>query len=282
MTPQLDITFARLAHVMLEAQLETALQGKGPTGPGAFALPARHRCELGLWLGQHEPPHALVERDAYLQLVMAHDQFHDKAERVIHHLTVTPPTLPPSRLAEEMAQFRLLSRDMVFLLTSLELAYLNEQHRSAWLAHPLKNLLHRLFDDHPAMSSGETEILDISHARLAHVRWQENLCKSFRHRGRHFPMDAEENCVLGNWVRNVGLPGHADLAEMTMLDQAHQQFHAQADKTVQCLQRRQDRRAEQAYAEMLTASREIVYLLSIIESKLLDAASIHRTPNLIR
>ncbi len=275
----LDISMARMAHITLEMALEAMARGERTPEPDA--LPDQTLCELGIWLAQSERE-APTRYDTRYSLMIAHEQFHDQAKRVVTHLAAGHAPGSPHPLADEMAHMRLLSRDIVFLLTSVELEYLHEQHRNEWLAHPLKSLLHRLFDNQHLVLSGEENILDVSHARLAHLRWLQEMFKSFRNRGRHILLDSAESCPLGVWIQNVGLPKYARIAEMTLLNNAHQRFHTQADKSIKWLRKRQDIQAEQAYTEMQTASREILYGLSLIEITLLDEISLRRTQNRIR
>lgn len=274
MESQLDIHIARIAHVTLVMHLEAVLRGEIPPGQ---ELPSPTRCELGLWLAQREEE--VVQRDLHHHaLVRHHDAFHRTADRVVARLQATPL----SGMAEEVAQLQFLSREIVFLLTAIELEYLNEQHRSEWLAHPLKSLIRRLFEGEHLVLSGEEDILDISHARLLHLRWLNDLFMAFRHHGHHTPPDTEESCSLGVWIQNVGLTKLKHVREMAILDAVHQQFHALAIQTVKRLHRRQDALADQSYADMQTTSREILYLLSVIESKLLEHAAIRQTRHFLR
>ncbi|MBF0400961.1 MAG: CZB domain-containing protein [Magnetococcales bacterium] len=283
MTFHLDIAVARLAHLDLEMRLESMIKARDAIDPISLSLPAAELCELGVWLTQNLEQ-GVGQHDSRYQLVAVHERFHRKAERLMASLADSHTAFSSQRWDNDLEEIRRLSREIIFLLTSIELEYLNEQHRSDWLAHPLQGLLSRLFNDHRPhiVLSGEEDILDVSHARLVHLRWLESMFKAFRNRGRHLLLDSGESCALGLWIQQVGLPRHGDLEAMTALDLAHQRFHTQADATIRHLQKRRDLQAEESYGEVQVVSREILYLLSFIESKLLDSSSIRRTRSLVR
>lgn len=80
----------------------------------------------------------------------------------------------------------------------------------------------------------------------------------------------------------MGLLNYADLAEMALLDHAHQQFHSQAERTIKFLRRGRLLQAEEAYGAVQIASRDLLYLLSRIESKCRDSASIRCTQSFVQ
>ncbi|MEO5354022.1 MAG: CZB domain-containing protein [Magnetococcus sp. XQGC-1] len=276
MESQLDINVARIAHITLAMQLEAMIRGE--ISPHQH-IPTLTHCDLGLWLARREA--VSVQHDTYHTLVHHHEQFHQTANHIVAHLTEAIGSASTPKVAGEMAQMQFLSREIVFLLTSMELAHLDAQQRSEWLAHPLKSLARRLFAEEEPLLSGEGDILDVSHARLLHLRWLEGMFHAFRSHHRHIVLNTEESCLLGEWIRKVGLPKWGHLGEMTALDEAHQWFHTQGENIIKYLKTRQNAQADQAYAMMQTDSREILYLLSLLESRLLDDASIRHTKHFI-
>lgn len=289
MGSQLDINIARIAHLDLESALERVEQGGALPWHGGHPFPSYDACDLGLWLSrQRQTRHNLEQRDVLYQLVPIHEQFHQVAQKLLSDVRrATEQEVPKAGVLqqawlEDREQMRSLSREIVFLLTSMELTFLDEQHKKGWQAHPLKHFMHRLFEGGSLAPEGDEGILDVSHARLVHLRWAENMLKAFRNRGRKVLLESADTCALGVWIHGVGLGKYAHVREMLALDRAHEAFHARAEDTIRALKRRQDQQAEHAYAAMQSFSREITFLLSNIENTLLDEASIRRTESFIR
>lgn len=274
MGSDLDVAVARMAHLSLEMQLESMITHRNTQGETPCHIPPANLCALGLWLADNQQS---PQSDTQNQLFSVHERFHRKAERLVAYLADAGTTLPPQRWVSEMEEIRLLSQEIIFLLTAIELAYLDAQRRHTWMAHPLKELYHRLFDDQQIVLSGEEAVLDVGYARLEHLRWLDALFKSFRNRGRHTWLDSEEQCALGCWIQQVGLSQWADLADMAPLDRAHQQFHTQAARTIQSLQRGRALQAEEAYVAVQAATRELLYLLTRLEMQASHSPSIRST-----
>jgi len=111
-------------------------------------------------------------------------------------------------------------------------------------------------------------MLDITHARLIHMKWASQLSRLFRNFGKGVALQSHEECDVGAWIRAAGLRRYAHVEEIRQLDEAHIKFHDAANRTISCLQQKRFREAQEAYELVNTLSREIIYLLTVIEYRL--------------
>ncbi|MBF0424746.1 MAG: CZB domain-containing protein [Magnetococcales bacterium] len=273
MRARLDLAMARHVHLNWELKLERAVQ----TGQGEVALQSDTACALGLWL------HGTgMERyggnDTMHELVRVHRQFHRDAEAVVAGL----PT-PGAGSGLAMAEVRARSREIVFLLTRLELTAMEESRQlSREGGEPaLRSVWRRLFDGPHLATADDRRLLEVGHARLQHLRWTLAMPDAFRNWGRDALPGVAEECALGVWIRDVGLRRYHNLPAMVQLDQMHHAFHDRATTTVLALRKRRGGLADHAYRDMLDLSREIVYLLAMIEFQLLDTDVIVRRASIL-
>ena len=282
MTSALDINIARLAHLNLESTLESMRHTEQPEiSQQGLLLPSPKTCELGQWLSSRRLQSSAWD-DTFYQLIPIHAQFHQTAENMTANLELPANERLQSTLRADKIRLRSLSREIVYLLTSAELQFMNGHNKHVRVAHPLKSLLRRFMGRYYRLLAWNEDLLDVSHERLVHLQWSKKMLQAFRNRGRDSTLDSVNSCSLGNWIYTVGLQRHKEIEEITTLNHLHHAFHDRAKETIRALRRRQDNRAEQAYTAMQEHSHDIIYLLSIIESKLLSEASIHRTESFVR
>lgn len=168
MGTQLNINIARIAHLSLESILESM-------GPGddvhsywheGHPFPSSDVCELGLWLKQRQAAMLVssARYDALYKLVPVHEQFHQTAQKILKQLSGPASAVQQETLAADKEQMRTLSHEIIFLLTSAELAFLDAQwHKRAWFSHPLQSLSQRLFEEKFLPLSGDDGLLlDVS------------------------------------------------------------------------------------------------------------------------
>ncbi|CAK0765600.1 Chemoreceptor zinc-binding domain-containing protein conserved in MTBa [uncultured Gammaproteobacteria bacterium] len=108
-------------------------------------------------------------------------------------------------------------------------------------------------------------MLDITHARLVHLKWASQLSRLFRNFGKDVALQTHEECAVGVWISRVGLHKYAHIEEIGQLNDCHAKFHEAASRTISCLQQKQFHQAQEAYGIVNTLSRDIVYLLTVIE-----------------
>ncbi|MBF0152526.1 MAG: CZB domain-containing protein [Magnetococcales bacterium] len=272
MQTRLDLAIARNVHLNWELKLENLDQ----TGQGDIALQSHEDCELGLWL--HTIGMEKYGSDNTIhELIRTHKRFHKSAEAVVANLTS-----PQGGAKLAMADVRTMSREIILLLTHMELNAL-EKSRSVPAAthHPLRNLLRRLFDGPQFATPDDHKVLEISHARLQHLRWTLAMPEAFRHWGDDAVLEPAETCALGVWIHAVGMRRHRDVPAIALLDQMHKSFHDKATATMLALRKRNGPMADHAYRDMLDLSRETIYLLAMLEFQLLDTDSIAKTRSIL-
>ncbi|MEO5377219.1 MAG: CZB domain-containing protein [Magnetococcus sp. DMHC-6] len=268
---RLDLGMARNLHLAWEMDLEALTRGEksSETLPYTRIHQQWEDCELGLWL--HETGVRQYEaHDAIHQLVQVHKQFHQKADAL---LTQVLAGHHPGAWKNKFDEVRSLSREIVFLLTAVEFGALEKQRpirRELTQLNPLQNLIKRLFEGPSRAVEQDQVCLDVSYARLMHMRWSQDLIKSFRHWGQDAHLDSAEICALGVWIHAVGFKKFSEISEIKMLDKVHKNFHEKAEKTIRELQKKHADDAQRAYNETLELSQEVIYLLSLIEYKLLN------------
>lgn len=111
-------------------------------------------------------------------------------------------------------------------------------------------------------------MLDVNRARLVHLKWVWQLESAFRNRGKNAVVQSHADCDVGVWIHGTGLRKHGDIAEIKALDEQHRKFHGAVQSTLTALRSRKDGQAAKAYAEVNALSKEIIFLLTVIELKL--------------
>lgn len=277
MSTLLDVNIARISHLRWELELESVALGADKP----LHMPKHQDCELGIWL--HSRGQRQIENRTLLEgLLTWHRQFHQAAEHIMLHAPSTQSApFPKAKMDELLDQLRSSSRQIVTLLTQAELEYYGDELKAPSTSQPLAKFVARLFQGPHTAASETTGILEVGHARLVHLQWANNLPDTFRNRGRHVTLEPAELCALGVWIHGTGLKRFGQINELVLCDQAHTAFHTRAAETLRNLQKHRDGHADRAYADVLDLSKEIIYLLSVIEYRLLGDASIHRFASLI-
>lgn len=264
MGKRLDISAALNVHLNWEAELESLVRGDTK----AESLQAYEDCALGIWLhsvGMKKYGHY----NETAQLFKIHKEFHKEAAKVVSDLE----DMKQGPAEKAMKKVQYLSREIVYLLSLIELNSLEEEKNSFY---PFRDFIVRLFyGPHHALLS-DTKILDISHARLLHLRWAQSLSKEFRW-GRKAAIEPAETCALGVWIHAVGLKQHKDIPQIKVLDRTHKAFHRKALSTIRTLSKKGHVLSDSIYLETLQLSKDILYLLSQIEISLDGTSSYKQT-----
>ncbi|MBF0212550.1 MAG: CZB domain-containing protein [Magnetococcales bacterium] len=271
---QIDFGITRISHVVWESELEELVQHRRKT----VHLSSHQNCELGIWL-HGEGIRELYHLSPIRQLVDVHEKFHRSA---LHLLSLVSSSTPEN-VEKEMQLVRSLSRDIVYLITEAELDYLEHKPLEDFSAHPFKTMIHRLFNIHiPDFGdSGNRGVLEVSQARLMHLRWSRQLLKAFQHWGRDAILEPAEACFVGIWIREVGSLNRQYEASIRELDEKHQLFHQRAEETIRLLRRKSFRKSEEAYQDVVLLGREVLYLLTRIEMALLQSGEVTNPINLL-
>ncbi len=117
-------------------------------------------------------------------------------------------------------------------------------------------------------------MLDIMIARLTHVEWSDQLDQSLRNKQLILNVRSHNECELGMWLYNEALREYGDIPEIELLETSHKNFHSAAERVVKWhnapkISPQHDARAQIDFEEAQRDSKEIVYLLTLIEYKLL-------------
>ncbi|MBF0193364.1 MAG: CZB domain-containing protein [Magnetococcales bacterium] len=265
MKTQLDIDFARMAHLNWEQELE--LMVKKASVPSK--LESHKDCELGTWL--HVTGIKKYKgNQAIRQLIDVHKTFHSVADRVSNDVNIYDQL----SLRMDMKKIRGLSREIIFLLTTIELSSLEMQRRGNILTAPIKKLLRNLFESSTTTISDKNNILEIGHARLVHLQWSRNMLTAFEDWGNKIKLESAGKCSLGAWIDTIGLKRYESIPEIKLLEETHKAFHAKADDTIRALRKKNLKKSDLYYEQMLDYSTEVIYLLSVLELRLIDSDDI--------
>ncbi|MBF0237606.1 MAG: CZB domain-containing protein [SAR324 cluster bacterium] len=263
----LDVNIARILHLKWMFDLKQALTNEETLSP----VDNHMECDLGLWL-KASGLKKFHQFDAVQRLDSVHTQFHDKVSELMSNRT-DKTTEEINLKLESLTE---VSREIIYLLTELELASTQMQERQEKMSHPLSSLLDYLMNTKtqrdPEQNLGSP--LQVSHVRLKHVQWTENMPSAFKNRGRHTSLATATECDLGIWTKNLHSQHYNSIQEIKKLDELHVFFHEVAQNTVDALRKNEDQQAEIYYSEMKEMSREIVYLLSLIEYIMKDSDAI--------
>jgi hypothetical protein len=271
MKTRLDIDIARMAHLNWEQNLEAMVK----KGDSAIKLDSHKDCDLGIWL-HSTGLKRYKDKGAIRQLIGVHETFHTIADRVSTDMKKADPL----SLRMDMKRIRAMSREIIFLLTAIELSSLEMQRRSDRLTHPIKNLLQRLFEGPAYTITDDSQVLEVGHARLVHMQWSRNLLTAFHDWGRNSSLESAEKCSLGAWIKAIGLQRHDKVPEIKELDEMHQAFHSKAEETIRALRKKEMKKADRCYEKMLDYSTEVIYLLSVLELRLIDSGDIAPSANI--
>ncbi|MBF0179719.1 MAG: CZB domain-containing protein [Magnetococcales bacterium] len=254
---RLNLNFVRRLHVAWVSELEKKVR-QGEPLPHIRTL---QECELTIWL-QGEGPHELHHFDSVRALMDAHEQLHQAVNRIPSHLG----SHTTGEVATTLRQVRALSRDIVYFLTELEFVVFEEHGIGQVVAHPIRALVQKWFHVATRDDDAGYDPLGINHARLLHLRWSKDLVRAFNHWGRNAELESDTSCDLGNWIHGVG--SQLDRNLVAELDHVHSLLHAKAEETIRALRRKNIRASDKLYQEVVDLGREVLYLLTRIETLL--------------
>ncbi len=276
----LDVNIARIIHLKWEEQLEGLIQGKASEN---LKLSSHEDCDLGIWI-YSSGLQKYAQRPEIWALKDVHKAFHHHALEVIQAVAAGDP----DQAETAMQQVRNLSKEIIYQLTHMELAIIESQSGAG-------GLLRRLTgqgSQHSPLSMVQVSdakgipflrqrskslgamLLNVNVARLIHMRWTQELERSFRKRGRKLAPQPAEECDLGVWLHGAALKHYQDSETFLKLDEVHKRFHHGADRTISFLNRRHYQDADKAYDTVKELSRDVVFLLTKIEREIEESPSL--------
>lgn len=271
---RLNLGTARLVHLSWALGLESMVANP----KSAIDIDSYQDCELGRWI-QTTALQTLGDFDATHLLIRTHQHFHESAAALSSQIVRSREesrSVDKALFAQEMDDVHALSRDIVYNLTELELGILERRHKQRLLTHPIESLFQRIFVGPYTARSDDQGPLNVSHARLIHLNWANTLSQAFRGWGRDARLESEEDCALGDWLRTAGVLLGAKHVVIGRLKAAHVEYHLHVAETICALQSRREKAAQRGYTKTLELSREIVYLLSVLEFRLLESGGVVR------
>ncbi len=113
-------------------------------------------------------------------------------------------------------------------------------------------------------------ISDLGYMRLVHLSWELQLEELLdTPHVKHLEVDSHEECPLGVWLYHEGLREFGDNPEILHLERDHKQFHQAVRRVIRSHKHGRKSEASEALEEVKLLSREIIYLLTAVEFKLL-------------
>ncbi|MBF0470663.1 MAG: CZB domain-containing protein [Gammaproteobacteria bacterium] len=115
-------------------------------------------------------------------------------------------------------------------------------------------------------------MLDLTTARMVHIRWIEQIKEALQ-RGDVPHLDHYKNCDLGQWLYQKGDQGgnrYLTFDEGKRLEEMHRQFHSTADELTRVLAEKNYGNAEILMREFNRESRDLIFLLSMLEYRILQ------------
>lgn len=111
---------------------------------------------------------------------------------------------------------------------------------------------------------------DISAARLAHLRWEMQLEEMLKKNKVDIQLTTHANCTLGVWLYSTGLQKYSGIPEISQLETIHVAFHKTAAEVLDHIRAHRHEHADKAFSELQLLSREIIFLLTAIELKIMQ------------
>ena len=261
----LDISKARLAHLDWVIRIERILEQGREQAP--CALQYHEDCELGVWIhGDGRSKYRQYED--IRRLAVEHRRFHHAVE----HMVLALHAGDLGRTRELLAGVRYMSKEIIYLLTLLELKSV-ERARQRHLGGGILAALDGWLSSganwlEPPKKQQANPAVDITYARLAHLRWASRLDHRFRNYGQGVALQAHDACDFGAWIQGAGMSRYSDIAEIHLLDSVHRSFHEAASRIIRHLQNRHLQKADEAYIDVQNLSREIAWILTVVEYRL--------------
>ncbi|MBF0127483.1 MAG: CZB domain-containing protein [Magnetococcales bacterium] len=113
-------------------------------------------------------------------------------------------------------------------------------------------------------------MIDLSVARLVHLKWVLQLEATIRKGRTDMILSSHDTCELGRWLHSVGQQKYGDFPELEQLNRKHRAFHHTAESMVDLFAQSKFLEADLLLDEVKTESRDLIFLLTLIEYRLLN------------
>ena len=107
-------------------------------------------------------------------------------------------------------------------------------------------------------------MIDISKARLIHLKWLLHLEKILRQDGVPL-LDSHMSCELGKWLYADGIEKYGRYPEISFLEKRHKRFHETAELLLELFRAKNYVEAEVALDELKRDSQDLIFMLTMIE-----------------
>lgn len=126
-------------------------------------------------------------------------------------------------------------------------------------------------------------MIDIVMARLYHIKVELELEAALQNKREVVKIDSHKKCELGQWLYSSASDEYKTIPEIDLLEKEHKLFHSAADKVAKWHNRtdpgaRADAQALLDFEEVQRRSKEVIFLLTLIEFKMIEAEMIKQTP----
>lgn len=111
-------------------------------------------------------------------------------------------------------------------------------------------------------------MIDISRARLVHIKWLLQLESALRE-GRIPVMESHRGCELGRWLYEEGIKKYQQYPEMKFLESGHKRFHETTELLIKLFQERNYVEAEMAMDELKRESQDLIFMMTMVEFRIL-------------
>ncbi len=110
-------------------------------------------------------------------------------------------------------------------------------------------------------------MIDISRARLTHLKWLLQLEDALRH-GENPSLVSHKSCELGQWLYDEGLEKYKKYPEISFLEKRHQRFHETTELLYRMFKERNFVEAEVALDELKRESQDLIFMLTMLEYRI--------------
>lgn len=111
-------------------------------------------------------------------------------------------------------------------------------------------------------------MIDISRARLVHIKWLLQLESALRE-GKIPVLESHMNCELGHWLYEEGIKKYQQYPEMKFLESGHKRFHETTALLIKLFIERNYVEAEMAMDELKRESQDLIFMMTMVEYRLL-------------
>lgn len=110
-------------------------------------------------------------------------------------------------------------------------------------------------------------MIDISRARLIHLKWLMQLESALR-KGHVPKLGSHKSCELGKWLYLEGMKKYRQYPETSFLEKRHQRFHETTELLVRMFKERNFVEAEVALDELKRESQDLIFMLTMLEYRI--------------